>query len=195
MLFELLRRAADPAHCSPPAIWRCPARRCRPAPSRRFVAAVAVYHGAGGDDIATAMRGATGDAADGAACRVQWTDDLDAAACVMIVLSAGVLAGLAVQRRRRAEALTAGDLPLVFVYSPADPSEGGWDFRGPDFYEARDEAKAAINSHEALVYRHAVERVRARCRDGQRGGVAPRRAARTNAAAAATRAWYDRRCV
>ena len=121
--------------------------RARPA----ALVACAIYHGAVGDDIATAMREATG-GADGAACRVRWTDDLDAAACVMIVLSAGVLRPGSPSSDAVEQALRR-DLPLVFVYSPADPSEGGWDFRGPDYHEARDEAKAAINSHEALVYR------------------------------------------
>merc|ERR1719271_515064 len=77
MLFELLRRAADLAHCSPPAIWRCPAPTASAAPSSAAaLVACAVYHGAVGDDIATAMREATG-GADGADCRVRWTDDLD----------------------------------------------------------------------------------------------------------------------
>ena len=132
------------------------------------------------------LRAAIVGGADTSARRVRWTDDLDAAACVMIVLSAGVLrpgspSGDAVEQALRR------DLPLVFVYSPADPSEGGWDFRGPDFYEARDEVKTAINSHEALVYRppssgyeHAAMANEVVWRLA--------RAARKNEAAAATRA-------
>ena len=99
------------------------------------------------------MRGAPGGADSSfIACRVRWTDDLDAAACVMIILSAGVLRPGSPSSDAVEQALRR-DLPLVFVYSPSDPSEGGWDFRGPDYHEARDEAKAAINSHEALENR------------------------------------------
>ena len=117
---------------------------------------------------------------------MRWTDDLDAAACVMVVLSAGVLRPGSPSSDAIEQALRR-DLPLVFVYSPADPSEGGWDFRGPDFYEAREEAKAAINSHEAIVYRppssgyeHAAMANEVVWRLA--------RAVRTNADAAATRA-------
>ena len=152
MIHELLRRAADPAHCSPPAIWRCPVPPASAAVAATALVAYAVYHGAVGEDIATALRDATGGADGDAARRMRWTDDLDAASCVVIVLSAGVLRPGSSSSDAITQTLLR-DLPLVFVYSPAKPSDGGWDFGGSDFREARDDAKAAINSHEALVYR------------------------------------------
>ena len=86
---QLLRRAADPAYCAPSVLWRCPFPAVSPAVPSAALVVYAVCHGDVGAGIAAALRAATGgDAGD---CRVRWTVDLAAAACTVIVLSAGVL--------------------------------------------------------------------------------------------------------
>ena len=142
MLLELLRRAADPAYCAPPVVWRCPSPRAPPAATAP-VRLLTVQHEPTGGDLARRLWTRLG-------TRARRADTAAEADLAIAVLSGGALATGAASLVQLQATLRSG-LPTLFVHSLG----ARWEFYGPEHRAAPEAVRSAIAASESMAMRDA----------------------------------------